>query len=185
MATGRNPLAARGRPVLQLPQWHMKSHYPVLAGFQVNSVERRQAAHWELHACWNLGRCAKVDLGDFIACHFSCVPDVDCDVKTAVESPFDFQFGIFESGVTQAMTEREQWIDIFMVKPAVAHIHAFAESRFAVLTSPGTLRVAGIGGGLVFQASAPGYRQATCRACLAKQYVGCGPASFVARPPHL
>jgi hypothetical protein len=43
----------------------------------------------------------------------------------------------------------------------------------------------GVGGGVVFQALAPGDRQTAGWAGLARQQVGRGPTALIARPPHL
>ena len=86
--------------------------------------------------------------------------------------------------VAEAVAEGEERIDLLLVEPAVADVDAFAVGGLAVDALHGALGMLGVGGGVVVEALAPGDGQAAGGADLAGEQIGCGPAAFIAGPPH-
>src|ERR1017187_8265717 len=155
-----------------------------LARRQVNAIERNQSTHRELHTSRNLVRCSEINLRDLVAFHAARVLDLAPNVQTAVGSLVNLQAGVSKSGVTQAVAEGKQRVDLFLVEPAVTHVDAFAISGLAVHPLVRPLWMFGIGSSIILKSLRPGDRQTPCRAGLAGKQVGRGPAALVARPPH-
>src|ERR1039458_5761005 len=99
-----------------------------LARRQVNAIERNQSTRRELHTSRNLVRCSQVNLWNLVAFHAARVLDLAPNVQTAVGSLVNLQAGVSKSGVTQAVAEGKQRVDLFLVEPAVTHVDAFAIS---------------------------------------------------------
>ena len=98
---------------------------------------------------------AKIDLRNFIAIHVTGVLDPDAHVEAAVELGRTLKRGVVERGVAQPMAEGEQRLDLLLVEPAVAHVHAFAVGGLVVDAFGRALRVSGIGGRVVLRALCP------------------------------
>ena len=84
----------------------------------MDAVESHQGAHRELHSFGNLAGCAEVNLRYLVGSHAAGVLDIDVDIEAAIVGFQHAQAGVFERGVAEAVTEGEQRVDLFLVKPA-------------------------------------------------------------------
>src|SRR5690348_11054488 len=138
----------------------------------MHAIECHERSYRKLHAVWNIARRSEISLRHLVGIYAAGVLDLCRDIKTAIRSLRHLQPGILERRIAEPVAKREQRIDIFLVEPAIADIHALAVGRLLIDALLTSFRILGICCRIVFQLLAPSHWQASRGADLAEQNVG-------------
>ena len=186
MTCGRaDPAIFRDGPVFEAARINVQDDVFRFARLQGDAVEGGECACRELDAGWLLCWGIEIDLRDFVAGDRAGIGDVDRNVAPAVGCGNNFQIRIIERGIGKAESEREERLDFLFIEPAITDVKPFRVCGFAIDARGRTLRISGIGGGIIFKTLGPSERKPSRGIYLAEKNVGGGPTAFIAWPPHL
>src|SRR6185437_4405946 len=115
--------------------------------------------HRKLNAVWNITRPSEINLRHLVGIYATGVLDLCRDIKTAIRRLHHLQPGILERCIAEPVTKREQWLNIRLVEPAIADIHALAVGRLLIDALLTSFWILGICRRIVLQLLAPSHWQ--------------------------